>query len=71
MSAPHPSDGPLSHARSAYWLGKIAEAQGRAAQAATHYKDAARFTELRLVESSDGGGELDLFRVKILRCQLR
>ena len=39
------ADGPLSHARSAYWLGKVVEARGRSADAAVHYKDAARFLD--------------------------
>lgn len=39
------ADGPLSHARSAYWLGKVVEARGRSSDATAHYKDAARFLD--------------------------
>jgi soluble lytic murein transglycosylase len=36
------ADGPLSRAKSAYWLGRVAESKGDKDAAAKHYKDAAK-----------------------------
>ena len=39
------ADGPLSHAKSGYWLGRTLEALGRASEAQAQYKDAARYID--------------------------
>ena len=39
------ADGPLSYAKSGYWLGRVYEAQGRMADAQAQYKAAARYAD--------------------------
>ena len=39
------ADGPLSHAKAAYWLGRALEARGRRAEAEAEWKEAARYLD--------------------------
>ena len=59
------ADGPLSHAKSAYWLGKILEVQGKASQAAPHYKEAARYFDTfhGQLAARKLGGETGILRI--------